>query len=80
LLAGLGCMVPSHVAATLGLMALTALAVLVAQVDSDPYFALSLQAWEQGRFIRFNGLAQWIGWLWPYATLAWLFTRLDRTR
>jgi VanZ family protein len=80
LLAGLACMLPSHVAASLGLMALTALVVLVAQVDSDPYFALSLQAWEQGRFIRFNGLAQWIGWVWPYATLAWLFTRLNRTR
>ena len=26
----------------------------------------SLQAWEQGRFIRFHGLAQWVGWLWPY--------------
>ncbi len=37
------------------------------QAPVDPYFAQSLQAWEQGRFIRFHGLAQWIGWLWPYA-------------
>jgi VanZ family protein len=34
-----------------------------------PYFAQTLQSWEQGRFIRFHGLAQWLGWLWPYAAL-----------
>jgi VanZ family protein len=34
-----------------------------------PYFAQTLQSWEQGRFIRFHGLAQWLGWLWPYAVL-----------
>jgi hypothetical protein len=36
----------------------------------------SLQAWEQGRFVRFHGLAQWIGWLWPYAAIGWLLARL----
>lgn len=60
----------------LGLVALTALVVGVAQAPADPYFAQSLQAWEQGRFVRFHGMAQWIGWLWPYAAMAWLFTRL----
>ena len=28
------------------------------------------QLWEQGRFLRFHGLSQWLGWLWPYAALA----------
>ena len=42
----------------------------------DLYFAQSLQSWEQGRFIRFNGLALWIGWVWPYAAMAWLLSRL----
>ncbi len=55
-----------------GLIALTALVVLVAQAPADPYFAQSLQAWEQGRFIRFHGAAQWVGWLWPYAAIAYL--------
>jgi hypothetical protein len=36
----------------------------------------TLQAWEQGRFIRFYGLAQWLGWLWPFAVLGWLLARL----
>ena len=46
------------------------------QAPVDPYFAQTLQSWEQGRFIRFNGLAQWLGWLWPYATLIYLFTQM----
>lgn len=65
-------------AAGLGLAVLGALVVLVSQAPVDPYFAESLQRWEQGRFIRFNGLALWIGWLWPYAAMAWLLGRLGR--
>jgi hypothetical protein len=67
-----------RLAAALGLAALTALVTLIAQAPADPYYAASLQGWEQGRFIRFHGLAQWIGWLWPYAAMAWLLTRLAR--
>lgn len=68
--------VPRRAAAGLGLMALTALVSLVAQAPADPYFAESLQAWEQGRFIRFHGTAQWVGWAWPYAALAYLLGRI----
>ena len=68
--------VPRRAAAGLGLMALAALVALVAQAPADAYFALSLQAWEQGRFIRFHGVSQWVGWLWPYATMAYLLGRI----
>ena len=68
--------VPPRACAALGLMALTALVALVAQAPSDPYFADSLQAWEQGRFIRFHGAAHWVGWLWPYVALAYLLARI----
>jgi VanZ family protein len=67
-----------RLAAALGLAALSAGVVLVAAAPADPYYAASLQGWEQGQFIRFHGLAQWIGWLWPYAAMAWLLTRLAR--
>ena len=67
-----------RLAAALGLAALSAMVVLVAQAPADPYYASSLQDWEQGRFIRFHGLAQWVGWLWPYAAMAWLMARLAR--
>jgi VanZ family protein len=68
--------VPRRVAAGLGLMALTALVMLVGRAPLDPYYAQSLHAWEQGRFIRFHGAAQWVGWAWPYAALAYLLARL----
>ncbi len=69
-------LVPGRVAAGFGLIVLTAQVMLVAQAPADPYFAQSLQGWEQGRFIRFHGGAQWVGWLWPYAALTYLLTRL----
>ena len=67
---------PARLAAALALVCLTALIVLVTQAPSDPYRTASLQAWEQGRFVRFHGLAQWVGWLWPHAALVWLVMRL----
>lgn len=71
---------PNRVAAGLGLVVLTALALLVAGVPADPYFAQSLQAWEQGRFIRFHGAARWVGWLWPYVALIYLLMRVGARR
>ncbi len=71
-----GVWLPSRLAGALALVALTGLVVLVQIAPADPYFAQSLQGWEQGRFVRFHGLAQWVGWVWPYAALAWLLGRL----
>ncbi len=67
---------PRRAAAGLGLVVLTALVTVVAQAPSDPFFAQSLQGWEQGRFIRFYGVARWVGWLWPYAAIVYLLVRL----
>jgi VanZ family protein len=69
-------LLPQRGAAAVGLIVLTALVVLVSQASADPYYADSLQSWEQGRFIRFHGVAQWVGWLWPYAALVYLLTRV----
>jgi len=51
---------------------------LLNNASADVYFAQTLQAWEQGRFIRFHGLIQWLGWLWPYGLLAYLVARLSQ--
>ncbi len=51
------------------LLALTLSLALLNQAPEGPYFALTLQVWEQGRFIRFHGLARWLGWVWPYLAL-----------
>jgi len=76
LLACLLSALPGRAAAGVGLIVLTALVTVVAQAPSDPYFAQSLQLWEQGRFIRFHGAARWVGWLWPYAAIVYLLARL----
>ncbi len=44
----------------------------------DAYFAQTLAAWEQGRFIRFYGLGQWLDWLWPHATLVYVLLQVSR--
>ena len=69
-------LVPRRVCAGFGLMALTAVVMLVARAPADPYYAESLHAWEQGRFIRFHGAAQWVGWAWPYAAITYLLARV----
>jgi VanZ family protein len=77
LLAALACSrMPRRLAAALGLMVLTALVAVVAQAPDNAYYAQSLQAWSQGRFIRFHGLSRWLGWLWPYAAALWLLLRI----
>lgn len=67
---------PRRLVAALGLMALTLLVALISQTGDDPYFALSLDGWERGRFIRFHGVAQWIGWIWPFAALLFLLIQV----
>jgi VanZ family protein len=67
-----------RLATALALMAFTGGVMLVAQVPADPYFGQNLAAWEQGRFVRLHGLAQWLGWLWPWAAMGWLLARLAR--
>ena len=53
----------------LALLAMGMYLSLLNQANADPYFTQTLQTWEQGRFIRFHGLVQWLGWLWPYAAV-----------
>lgn len=69
---------PWRMSAALLLLCLGVLLSLLNQAPESPYFAQTLQAWEQGRFIRFHGLAQWLGWLWPYATLVHVLGLLGR--
>lgn len=60
----------------LGLMVLAQLILLMwlNQLDASTYLAQTVQTWEQGRFIRFHGLSQWLSWLWPWTLLAWGLT------
>ena len=67
---------PRRWCAALALLVLAVAVVLGAQMPTGVYHALNLQSWEQGRFIRFHGLALWVAWLWPYLAMGWLLRRL----
>ncbi len=68
--------VPARVCAALLLLSLGLYLSLINQAPASPYFAHTLQIWEQGRFIRFHGVAQWLGWIWPYAVLLYVLIRV----
>jgi hypothetical protein len=69
---------PRRACAAAALVALVLMLSMLNQSSSDAYLALTLQTWEQGRFMRFHGLAQWVGWLWPYGALVYAFFRISR--
>jgi VanZ family protein len=69
---------PWRASAALLLLALVVYLNLLNQAPEGAYFAQTLQEWGQGRFIRFNGLSQWLGWVWPYAALAYVMTQIGR--
>ncbi len=70
--------VPARVNASLALLALGLSVGLLNQAPDSPYFAQTLRAWEQGRFIRFHGFAQWLGWAWPYAAMGVALAHIAR--
>ena len=63
--------------AALLLLALALHLSLLNQAPVGSYFSQTLQTWEQGRFIRFHGIAQWLGWLWPYAALLYVLRQVS---
>jgi VanZ family protein len=78
LLALLMLAVPRRGCAAMLLLALVVHLSVLNQAPASAYFADTLQAWEQGRFIRFHGIVQWLGWLWPYAVLVYVLVRVSQ--
>jgi VanZ family protein len=70
--------VPRRGCAAVLMIALVVHLSVLNQAPASAYFADTLQAWEQGRFIRAYGLAQWLGWLWPYVVLVYVLLRISR--
>jgi VanZ family protein len=68
---------PRRGCAAVLLLALVVHLSMLNQAPTSAYFAQTLQTWEQGRFIHFNGLGQWLGWLWPYAALVYVLIRIS---
>ena len=77
-LAGLLSLLSARACLVLLLCVLLLHLAILNQAPANAYLAQTLQSWEQGRFIRFHGVAQWLGWLWPYAVLMAALTRAAR--
>jgi hypothetical protein len=58
---------------------LISLAVVNA-APANPYFVSTLQAWVQGKFLNFNGAAQFLSLAWPFLTLWFLFHPVHEAR
>ena len=69
---------PRRACAAVALLAVAVHLNVLNQAPTSAYFWQTLQTWEQGRFIRFHGLVQWLGWLWPFAALGYLLLRVSR--
>jgi VanZ family protein len=57
-------------------VAILALVIGLATVNvapANPYFVSTLQTWVQGKFLNFNGAAQFLSLAWPFVTL-WFLT------
>jgi VanZ family protein len=68
--------VPARASAALVLVVLGIYISVINQAPTSTYFEQTLQTWEQGRFIRFHGVVQWLGWIWPYAAMIYVLTRV----
>jgi VanZ family protein len=58
---------------------ITSLAAVNA-VPANPYFVATLQAWVQGKFLNFNGAAQFLSLLWPFFALWFLYHPAHRVK
>jgi VanZ family protein len=63
--------------ASLALLIATALVNLAPQ---NPYLANTLQNWQQGSFLNFNGLTRLLSYLWPFLALPWLMRAIPPRR
>ena len=77
-LAAMALALPRRASAVVALLVLVVHLALLNDAPASAYFSHTLQSWEQGRFIRFFGLGQWLGWLWPYAALVYVLLRASR--
>lgn len=66
----------------LAAVALILCIVVVNSTPVNPYFSATMQTWVQGKFLNFNGAAQFLSLLWPFFALWFLWLpshKLNRT-
>ena len=68
---------PLHVQRRLAVLSLSIALLVLNLVPANPYFAATMQTWVQGKFLNFNGAAQFLSLLWPFLAL-WVLLRKPR--
>ena len=68
---------PVHVQKRLAIMLLLISLVVVNLLPDNPYFEVTMQAWVQGKFLNFNGAAQFLALFWPFLAI-WALLRKPR--
>ncbi|RJG04872.1 hypothetical protein D3870_01500 [Noviherbaspirillum cavernae] len=64
----------------LAVVSLLASVVVANIVPINPYFTATLQAWLQGKFLNFNGAAQFLSLAWPFFALWFLLHPMHRLK
>jgi VanZ family protein len=71
MLAGLA-LAPQVAQRRLAVVTLVLSLIVVNTIPVNPYFVSTLQGWVQGKFLNFNGAAQFLSLLWPFFALWFL--------
>jgi hypothetical protein len=72
MLAGL-CFAPHAAQRRLGALTLMLALAIINTTPANPYFVATLQSWVQGKFLNFNGAAQFLALLWPFFAVWFLW-------
>ena len=64
---------PSQAQRRLAILLLLISLALINLIPSNPYFLVTMQSWVQGKFLNFNGAAQFLSVMWPFVALWYLF-------
>ncbi len=73
-----GTFLSRRTAITLAGVLLMAATALVNVAPENPYLVHSLQVWQQGHFLNFNGLTRVVSTLWPFVALVYLLLAAGR--
>jgi hypothetical protein len=72
MLAGLA-LAPATAQRRIAALALLLSLLVTNAVPANPYFVSTLQTWVQGKFLNFDGAAQFLSVLWPFLALWFLY-------
>ncbi len=62
----------------LAMVLMVAVVIMTNVLPPNPYSWASGQSWWLGRYVHFNGLSRWLGFVWPFLAACYLAWRLEQ--